>query len=106
MEGVWIAPVMAQVMMTLLLDLLADFAMMNRYGAPCCAGHPRRSAGRLNRRGGCFHSGPAYLPAVCGNMDLMILNFEISTVASMCRNMTASRSAFSTPKSSMVPLPP
>ena len=30
------------------------------------------------------HSGPAYFPAVCGNMFLTILNFEMSTVASMC----------------------
>src|SRR4029453_7137163 len=52
------------------------------------------------------HSGPAYLPAVAGNIDLTILNFEMSTVASMCRKMAASRKIFSTPKSSITPLPP
>src|SRR6266446_3326866 len=36
----------------------------------------------------------------------MILNFEMSTVASMCRNTAASRNSFSIPKSSMMPLPP
>ena len=51
-------------------------------------------------------SRPAYLPAVCGNSDLMILNLEMSTVASMCRKIAASRNSFSTPKSSMMPLPP
>src|SRR5262249_59805280 len=37
------------------------------------------------------YSGPAYFPAVSGNIDLTILNREMSTVASMCRNTTASR---------------
>ena len=45
-------------------------------------------------------------PAVSGNIDLTILNFEMSTVASMCRKMAASRNSFSTPKSSITPLPP
>ena len=51
-------------------------------------------------------SGPAYFPAVAGNIDLMILNFEMSAVASMCRKIAASRKIFSTPKSSITPLPP
>src|SRR5262245_33946621 len=33
------------------------------------------------------HSGPAYLPAVAGNIDLTILNFEMSTVASICKKI-------------------
>jgi hypothetical protein len=37
------------------------------------------------------YSGPAYLPAVCGNSDFTIFIFEMSTVASMCRNIAASR---------------
>src|SRR6266436_1193503 len=53
-----------------------------------------------------YHSGPAYAPAVAGNIDLTILSFEMSTVASMCRNIVASRKIFSTPKSSITPLPP
>src|SRR5215467_7415015 len=52
------------------------------------------------------HSGPAYLPALCGNIDLTIFILEISTVASMCRKIAASRNNFSTPKSSIMPLPP
>src|SRR5262249_61494389 len=51
--------------------------------------------------GRAHHSGPAYLPAVAGNIDLTILNFEISTVASICKKIAASRSTFSTPKSSI-----
>ena len=39
-------------------------------------------------------------------MHLTILNLEMSTVASMWRNTAASRRCFSTPKSSMMPLPP
>ena len=37
------------------------------------------------------HSGPAYFPAVAGNIDLTIFIFEMSTVASMCRKTAASR---------------
>src|SRR5262249_30357436 len=51
-------------------------------------------------------SGPAYLPAVCGNIDLTIFMREMSVVASMCRKIAASRNSFSTPKSSIMPLPP
>jgi hypothetical protein len=52
------------------------------------------------------YSGPAYLPALCGNIDFTILKREMSTVASMWRKIAASRKIFSTPKSSMTPLPP
>jgi hypothetical protein len=41
--------------------------------------------------GSAYHSGPAYFPAVAGNIDLTIFIFEMSTVASMCKKMAASR---------------
>src|SRR5262249_57907534 len=43
-----------------------------------------------------LYSGPAYLPAVSGNIDLTIFIFEMSAVASMCKKMAASRKIFST----------
>src|SRR5262249_39777049 len=72
------------------------------YGSPLARGRQRLS-GWL---GLADHSGPAYVPAVAGNIALTILSFEMSTVASMCRKMAASRKIFSTPKSSITPLPP
>src|SRR5207244_12567675 len=53
-----------------------------------------------------YHSGPAYVPAVAGNIDLTILSFEMSTVASMCQKIAASVKISSTPESSLTPLAP
>ena len=52
------------------------------------------------------YSGPAYFPAVCGNIAFTIFSRETSTVPSICRKIAASRKSFSTPKSSIIPLPP
>ncbi len=49
----------------------------NGCSAPCPGSMPRRSPAD--------HSGPAYAPAVSGNIALTILKAEMSAVASMCR---------------------
>src|SRR5262249_7829037 len=66
----------------------------------------RRAPRRHRRSVLTYDSGPAYLPAVAGKSNFTILNLEMSTVASMCMKMAASRKIFSTPKSSITPLPP
>src|SRR5262249_166016 len=74
-------------------------AHRDSFPAPQCTASPAMTIAR-------YASGPAYLPAVCGNIALTILNFETSTVPSMCGKIAASRRSFSTPKSSIMPLPP
>jgi hypothetical protein len=57
-------------------------------------GQPRADAilpMRVNGRGCPPYSGPAYFPAVWGNIDLTIFIREMSVVASMCRKIAASR---------------
>ena len=66
-------------------SLIIGYLALGVVPSIAAARRPGDRADRLPLRAcGDAHSGPAYFPAVCGNMFLMILNFEMSTVASMC----------------------